>query len=193
MALAIFLVETPSDCCLPGTVLRPRPFVYCVALFPAKSIVTPRTLRHSKFNFVLFCNLLFRFYLIVFGSFVSALLAVSYVVLGPSTGHTVLPLLFFSSCVSGLFSSCLPSGLFVSSFCLVINWTFHRTDRTGNQQSCPLGARPAHCVRVCLLSHSFFSFLFVFDAPFFLCLLTRSLRVYVYTMNMVLVLFRCKW
>ena len=44
--------------------------------------------------------------------------------------------LFFSF----LFLSCLPSGLFMSSLCWSIIWTYHRTDRTSKQQPCPSSA-----------------------------------------------------
>ena len=76
-----------------------------------------------------------------------------------------LPVLMFSLCVNLcplLFLSCLPSGLIVSSFCLSINWTYHRTDRTRKQQPCPVGARPApwaHFVFVLFSFWSLFSFL----------------------------------
>ena len=99
--------------------------------------------------------------------------------------------------------SCLPSDLFVSSFCWSINWPYHRTDRTSKQQTCPVGTRPppwAERMLACisfrlfssLSSFRLFSFLFL-SVSFLVVLLSLLFRVYLHTMDMLLVFIRCKW
>ena len=95
-------------------------FVCCVALFPAKPMVPPRALVTLR-----------RLFLRLF-SFAAVRLCpffVSRVVVGPPAGYRTAR--FFVSCVSAVFLSSLPSGLFVPLFGWSISWTNHRrTDRT---------------------------------------------------------------
>ena len=138
MALAVFLVETPSDCC----VLCPN-LCSLLAVLPCSlpSQRYPRTLHlcvrcvtlcSSLFClFVVFCFSLYSYY---FCSYISAVLA------PPAAGHSnaglvfLAPFLFISPLFFSL--SCLPS------FCWSITWTYHRTDRTSKQQPCSLWTRP---------------------------------------------------
>ena len=86
--------------------------------------------------------------------------------------------------------SYLPSGLIVSSFCWSINWTYLRLIVLANINVIPsgVGLRPKRMFVFVCFSFLFFSFLFLSFLPF----ISFLFRVYVYTMDMFLLLFRCK-
>ena len=103
--------------------------VCCVTLFPAKPMAPlstmPLRMRRLRHHMFLFCFVFVNFCLFYFSFrlFDSALLLVSYVVLGPLAGHRPACFVLFFSPISALYMYILPSCLFASSFSWSINWT----------------------------------------------------------------------
>ena len=142
MALAVFLVETPSDYCL---LLCYNPcfifFLFCCgALFPAKSMVPPPVPCYSASAASSYCYVrgtaCYSSFLFFFRSFSAPPwfvclypLCVGCVVLDPPTGYQLAII-------------------------------YHRTDRTSKQQPCPPDS--ACALSACLLRFSSVFFLFFF-------------------------------
>ena len=121
-------------------------------------VIIPLVSRHSAPAASLYCYICvnfccFPFFPIMLTFFLG--LSVSALFVSSLTHQLNIGLLV----VSTLFlSSCLPSGLLVTSLCWSMSWTYHTTDRTSKQQSCPRNS-------ACTLSGCLLCFLFAF--PFF--------------------------
>ena len=132
--MAVFLVETPSDCCLLLLCYSVRCSLCCPVPCqvdgapPYSCHSASAALPHVPILFC-FCDLLFRFFTRRLCSPVSPFGLWSLVSPFGPTSWTYIGLLVFNlfSSVSALFLSCLPSGLIASSFCWSINLTCHRT------------------------------------------------------------------